>query len=75
MSGEGWWPQPPCVPRGAVATAFAKRREGSAAAPALPPSLAPLLPSALLRVVLGWAAVATRGRSLPSAPTAAEVAR
>ena len=88
VSGEGWWPQPPfCVLRGAaVATAFAKRREGGAAAPAPPPSLAPQLPSALLRVVLGWAAVATRSRSLPStrpppprwrggAPTAGGAAR
>ena len=78
VSGEGWWPQPPfCVLRGAaVATAFAKRREGGAAAPALPPSLASQLPSALLRVVL---VMGGRGHPQPlaaiHAPTAAEVAR
>ena len=78
VSGEGWWPQPPfCVLRGAaVATAFAKRREGGAAAPALPPALAPQLPSALLRVVL---VMGGRGHPQPlaaiHAPTAAEVAR
>ena len=58
VSGEGWWPPAPfCVLRGpAVAAAFAKRRQGGAAALALPPALPPALGG------VGWRAKGAGGR-------------